>query len=654
MNSQAAGRLRPPPGSPTPVGPVFGRHLILLVLVALVAGLVGVHPRSVAAQDAITPAEQQLADKFAPIAQLRQQEESCDGDGEAYFPAPVEVVLGNPDVALKRATGDEAADDEVVMTAPTAQDLAGKDDTYYLDFPGDPNHAGCTYEESFDRYTAQSGAQPTTYVHIYIDQARRQLVLQYWFWYYFNDWNNTHESDWEMIQLVFNAITVEDALTQQPVKVGFAQHGGGETSDWTDPKLVIEDGHPVVHPSAGSHGTYYDFQHYIGWGEGGTGFGCDNTSEPVARTPLNAVVVSNEPDPSGPFAWLLFGGRWGQRAGWEFNGPNGPTLGKKWMDPIEAMENWRTSSLKVPASNTIGPNATDLFCTLSSAGSKIIIRLATRPLLLVSTFLAIIGVIVGLFFSRRTVLREAFAVYGRYLSTFLGIGAFTIPIGIVFNGLAILLREIPPMEWVIKWFNDTAAARLTAAALVGGVQHIAMILLIAPPVIQALKDVRAGQTPGVRRSFRLGYRHLMPLAAGLAITFAVIGLLVILLIGIPVAIWLVVAWQFFGQAVILDGEVSGINAIRRSRMAVRGHWWRVLGDSLVFQMFALIPGPLVGALLMLFGKSTVEFANAFGSIVYAFTVPISILGLSLVYLRYRSSGAPALDTGIIGLPTHDA
>ena len=128
----------------------------------------------------------------------------------------------------------------------------------------------------------------------------------------------------------------------------------------------------------------------------------------------------------------------------------------------------------------------------------------------------------------------------------------------------------------------------------------------------------------------------------------------LLLIGIPVAIWLVVAWKFFGQAVILGGETSGINAIRRSRMAVRGHWWRVLGDSLVFQMFALIPGPLVGALLMLFGKSTVEFANAFSSIVYAFTVPISIVGLSLVYLRYRPTGAPVLDTAVIGLPPQAA
>ena len=35
-----------------------------------------------------------------------------------------------------------------------------------------------------------------------------ELALQYWLFYAFNDWNNLHEGDWEMIQLLFDA---EDA-----------------------------------------------------------------------------------------------------------------------------------------------------------------------------------------------------------------------------------------------------------------------------------------------------------------------------------------------------------------------------------------------------------------------------------------------------------
>ena len=53
---------------------------------------------------ATTP-EQQLADMYAPIVMLKRQERPCDRNGEAYLPAPVEVVFDDPQVALVRAAG---------------------------------------------------------------------------------------------------------------------------------------------------------------------------------------------------------------------------------------------------------------------------------------------------------------------------------------------------------------------------------------------------------------------------------------------------------------------------------------------------------------------------------------------------------------------
>ena len=44
------------------------------------------------------------------------------------------------------------------------------------------------------------------YAHVAYDPAYPgQLALQYWMYYVFNDWNNLHEGDWEMIQLNFHA-----------------------------------------------------------------------------------------------------------------------------------------------------------------------------------------------------------------------------------------------------------------------------------------------------------------------------------------------------------------------------------------------------------------------------------------------------------------
>jgi hypothetical protein len=52
------------------------------------------------------------------------------------------------------------------------------------------------------------------YAHVATDvHDPGKLALQYWFYYVFNDWNNTHEGDWEMIQLDFDAATAHDALS---------------------------------------------------------------------------------------------------------------------------------------------------------------------------------------------------------------------------------------------------------------------------------------------------------------------------------------------------------------------------------------------------------------------------------------------------------
>ena len=288
--------------------------------------------------------EQQLAERFAPIAFMRQQREPCDRRGSVYFPAPVDVVLGNPEVALKRISegSRSSVNDEVVKFAPTAEDLAGLDEEFYLDFPGNPRRPGCTYGAGFLRFVTEQGLQPTTYARVFVDQEADKIILQYWFWYYFNDWNNTHEGDWERVHLVFDATTVAEALREVPTAIGYAQHGGGEIAEWNDEKLTLLGDRPLVYPAAGAQASFFEQRLYIGWGENGTGFGCDDTTAPSRQTPLNVVLLPNEPTADGEFAWLTFEGRWGERQPWEFNGPRGPNLGTRWSDPLASMESWRS------------------------------------------------------------------------------------------------------------------------------------------------------------------------------------------------------------------------------------------------------------------------------------------------------------------------
>ena len=73
------------------------------------------------------------------------------------------------------------------------------------------------------------GSAPTTYAHVATDPDRPgKLVLQYWFFYVYNDWNNLHEGDWENVQLVFDARDAREALEREPVSIGYSQHEGAE------------------------------------------------------------------------------------------------------------------------------------------------------------------------------------------------------------------------------------------------------------------------------------------------------------------------------------------------------------------------------------------------------------------------------------------
>ncbi|MBX3013990.1 MAG: hypothetical protein KF832_20885 [Caldilineaceae bacterium] len=96
------------------------------------------------------------------------------------------------------------------------------------------------------------------------------LVLQYWFFYPFNNWRsgffgaNDHEADWEMICLYLS----EDAARGevQPEWIAYASHdyhGDDLRRNWHDAEVEKVGEHPVVYVGAGSHASYYQQGEYL-------------------------------------------------------------------------------------------------------------------------------------------------------------------------------------------------------------------------------------------------------------------------------------------------------------------------------------------------------------------------------------------------------
>lgn len=612
----------------------------LLVVVAVVATTV-IGGELVAAREGASaqrmsgdPPDRRLADRYAPVAYLKRQRFPCDRRGEPYLPAPVEIVLGDTLVMLKEHDPRGPGPDRIILSAPRATDLPPRSEHDYLDFPGNARRPGCTYEVHARQ--RMSGLEPTTYARIIVDRERGQLALQYWLFYYFNDWNNPHEGDWEMIQLEFDAASVEEALHEDPVRVGYAQHAGGELAAWTDPKLQREGTRPIIYPAAGSHATHFESHVYIGWGENGTGFGCDDATGPSVRVPLRPVVVPNDPDPAGSFAWLHFSGRWGERQPWEYNGARGPQLNFKWREPFEAVESWRDSSLVVPRSTLFGRSATDFFCGTTDVGARVMAFGGMYPQVVVAGLIALWSAAFVLLLRVRRLLVEACALYRAHWRVFLPIGVLALPIGWGFNAIHLAAMRLGPVDWLLRWFNDTAGARFVVASIVGGFEQIVIVLVIGPIVIQAVAESYAGRTPDVRRCCMTAVRRIRPIATALVLIAAAVGGLALFVVTAPLALLLAVRWQFFGQAVIIGGARTGRAALRMSASVIRGRWLHLLAASIVVQGLAILPGPCIGAALMLMGKTTIQFANGLSSFVYAVLLPLAEIALTMLYVRYAN------------------
>ena len=419
--------------------------------------------------------EQALADRYAPVVRLVEQTEEC-GPGEPYEPMDVDRIFGQSTVALR---GPWNATD-LVKIGPSAKDVAGLYE-YHLDFPGNALDPGCDYERWARRLT--TGHEPAIYAHVATDPTEPgKLALQYWFFYPFNDFNNTHEGDWEMIQLVFDAPDAAAALAEdEPAEVGYSSHEGAERADWGDEKLEIVDGtHPVVYPAAGSHANKYTAALYLG-SSAEAGVGCDNTQGPHRE--LRPVVRTIPSDPAAAaeaYPWITFEGRWGELQRAFFNGPTGPNMKTQWAAPMEWAADWRDRSYAVPTGGVLGTGATDLFCSGVERGSAALSKLLLNP----GATVLVLGLILSLLVfavvkatwtpvapmrvGRRRSWGQILSVSGRMyvkrFRLFVGLGLLLIPITVV----------IAAVQWLLVSGIDAISS--VTGSLAGSLAYIALVV----------------------------------------------------------------------------------------------------------------------------------------------------------------------------------
>ena len=587
--------------------------------------------------------ETALADKYAPVVRLVEQLEEC-GPGEPYEPMDVDALFGDPTVALR---GPWNAFD-LVKIGPTADDLARLFE-YHLDFPGSALEPGCTYELWARRLT--EGDEPAVYAHVATEPgAPGKLALQYWFFYAFNDFNNTHEGDWEMIQLVFDAADAEDAIGEPPVEVGYSSHEGAERAAWDDDKLeLVDETHPVVFPAAGSHANKFTDALYLG-SSAEAGVGCDDTRGPHREIRPTVITIPSDPGAAADaFGWITFEGRWGELQKAFFNGPTGPNMKTQWTTPMEWAEDWRDRSYAVPTGGVLGTGATDFFCTGVERGSEALSALLRSP---TATFLVIAALLGLLAFvvvkatwtpvaarriaRRRTwgqTLSSSASMYVKQPRLFLGVGLLLIPTMLVITVIQWLL--ISGIDLLGSVTGNLAGLFAYLALVVGTTLALLGLALVMAATACALVELDAGRPVGATDAYRLALRRIRPLLRAVALFVAMWVLLTSTGFLIPLAVWLAVKWSLLAAVVELEDR-GGQGALRRSAELVRGRWLRVGSLVGLSALVALVAGPLLGALLIFVSDTSLVVLNLVAGVVYAIALPFVALVTCYVYFDARA------------------
>ena len=281
----------------------------------------------------------ELLVRFAPVMRLHAD--------ELYRPHTVDLFINHSALVRKRSVFFRETEDTTISESPTtltvtsnegSREVTGGD--LYLDLSPDirSHNASGDFAAWYRTYAGEY--EYSVYGRIVEDAEA--TVIQYWFFYPFNDWENKHEGDWEVVMLQFpnNSRSEIAAGDISPSAIlGYSQHLDGTKIRLEGAETI--DGRVVVYVALGSHANYfrecgvgYNQRLHLGLDRvSATGTTLVPKGSPSTGEQVTYVVrdISLE-------EWIQFGGKWGEYGPKTFgdDGPAGPAFsgaGARWDRP---------------------------------------------------------------------------------------------------------------------------------------------------------------------------------------------------------------------------------------------------------------------------------------------------------------------------------
>jgi hypothetical protein len=113
-----------------------------------------------------------------------------------------------------------------------------------------------------------------------------------------------------------------------------------------------------------------------------------------------------------------------------------------------------------------------------------------------------------------------------------------------------------------------------------------------------------------------------------------------------------VRWALLAVVVGVEGGDSALAVLGRCAALARGNWWRMASIVLGVTGAALLAGPAVGVLVLLFTGAAFDLVNVIAALVYVAALPFAAVAMTYLYfdLRDRHESATVGEAVLDGVP----
>jgi hypothetical protein len=214
------------------------------------------------------------------------------------------------------------------------------------------------------------------------------------------------------------------------------------------------------------------------------------------------------------------------------------------------------------------------------------------------------------------ILRDSFSFYRRDWRAFVTIGAATIPFALVSSAATLLIDD--------QLLSQLAILAIYLIALLP-------LTIVEGAIIAYVDALDRGTAQTEGQAFSLAVKKAGALFGAVARIAAAVVPLCLVIIGLPIAIFLMIRWLFAPQAVILE-NTDGLGGLRSSASLTLGEWWPTFGRVAMTGLLVIAANGIMNAILASAPPAVFAVVSA---ILGAFTWPYFSIALTLIYFDLR-------------------